>query len=101
MVCRFLITQRARLREIPIHRQVTQNRGEKNVRNITDAPQGLHLPTPYNLLSLRDLYTQIPDSTGTSEAFRVRCLSRIAILLSANRLGGASERTASRRPDRS
>jgi len=31
-------------------------------RNITDEPEVLRQPTPYNLLSLRDLYTQIPDS---------------------------------------
>lgn len=29
-------------------------------RNITDSPEVLRLPTPYNLLSLRDLYTQLP-----------------------------------------
>jgi protein involved in polysaccharide export with SLBB domain len=31
-------------------------------RNITDAPQVLREPTPYNLQSLRDLYTQIPSA---------------------------------------
>ena len=72
-----------------IHRQVTQNRGEKNARNITDAPQGLHLPTPYNLLSLRDLYTQIPTSADHLKRFGSDVfLNRD--LLSANRLGGAS-----------
>ena len=29
--------------------------------NVTDVPDGVHQPTPYNLLSLRDLYTQIPQ----------------------------------------
>jgi protein involved in polysaccharide export with SLBB domain len=29
--------------------------------NITDSPEVLRLPTPYNLLSLRDLYTQVPQ----------------------------------------
>lgn len=32
--------------------------------NATDEPQVLRRPTPYNLLSLRDLYTQIPDASG-------------------------------------
>jgi protein involved in polysaccharide export with SLBB domain len=29
--------------------------------NVTDEPEALHLPAPYNLHSLRDLYTQIPQ----------------------------------------
>ncbi|HZC43082.1 MAG TPA: polysaccharide biosynthesis/export family protein, partial [Acidobacteriaceae bacterium] len=66
-----------------------QNKSEKNARNITAAPQGLHLPTPYNLLSLRDLYTQIPIQTDHlkrfgSDVFLNRNPS------SANRLGGAT-----------
>jgi protein involved in polysaccharide export with SLBB domain len=33
-------------------------------RSTTDEPESLHLPAPYNLRSLRDLYTQVPtDST--------------------------------------
>ncbi len=31
------------------------------MHNITDAPDVLRLPAPYNLLSLRDLYTQVPQ----------------------------------------
>ncbi|MBB5066371.1 SLBB domain-containing protein [Granulicella mallensis] len=30
-------------------------------RNITDAPAVLRVPAPYNLLAMRDLYTQIPQ----------------------------------------
>jgi protein involved in polysaccharide export with SLBB domain len=30
--------------------------------NITDDPTALHRSSPYNLLSLRDLYTQVPDT---------------------------------------
>jgi len=30
--------------------------------NVTDEPQVLRRPAPYNLRSLRDLYTQVPDS---------------------------------------
>lgn len=33
---------------------------DRRERNITDSPEVLRLPTPYNLLSLRDLYTQLP-----------------------------------------
>ena len=29
--------------------------------NVTDAPEVLRLPAPYNLMALRDLYTQIPQ----------------------------------------
>lgn len=32
--------------------------------SVTDAPRVLHRPSPYNLASLRDLYTQIPDISG-------------------------------------
>jgi len=32
------------------------------IPNLTDEPLSLHRPTPYNLLSLRDLYTQVPNS---------------------------------------
>jgi protein involved in polysaccharide export with SLBB domain len=32
------------------------------VPNLTDEPAALHRQAPYNLLSLRDLYTQVPDS---------------------------------------
>lgn len=34
----------------------------ENAHNLTDQPEGLRRPAPYNLLSLRDLYTQVPDS---------------------------------------
>lgn len=30
--------------------------------NITDQPSALHRPAPYNLRSLRDLYSQVPDT---------------------------------------
>jgi protein involved in polysaccharide export with SLBB domain len=37
---------------------------DKQARSITDEPETLRLPAPYNLSSLRDLYTQVPpDST--------------------------------------
>jgi protein involved in polysaccharide export with SLBB domain len=37
--------------------------------NITDAPEALRQPAPYNLLSLRDLYTQVPDSPERLKRF--------------------------------
>jgi protein involved in polysaccharide export with SLBB domain len=33
---------------------------ENKTQSVTDEPESLHLPTPYNLRSLRDLYTQVP-----------------------------------------
>jgi protein involved in polysaccharide export with SLBB domain len=35
----------------------------------TSEPQVLHRPTPYNLLSLRDLYTQLPEQAGQLKRF--------------------------------
>lgn len=35
---------------------------QETPRNITDEPSALHRPAPYNLRSLRDLYTQAPDT---------------------------------------
>ncbi|MBB5059677.1 protein involved in polysaccharide export with SLBB domain [Granulicella aggregans] len=35
----------------------------------TPAPELIHRPTPYNLLSLRDLYTQIPQDTTKLKRF--------------------------------
>ena len=37
--------------------------------NITNEPRALHLPTPYNLRSLHDLYTQIPEDRGELKRF--------------------------------
>ncbi|WP_255551030.1 SLBB domain-containing protein [Granulicella sp. dw_53] len=38
-------------------------------RNITDEPDVLRVPTPYNLRSLRDLYTQIPQEGAPLRRF--------------------------------
>ena len=38
-------------------------------QNITDHPEVLRLPTPYNLLSLRDLYTQVPQDDSKLKRF--------------------------------
>jgi protein involved in polysaccharide export with SLBB domain len=37
--------------------------------NVTDTPEVLRLPTPYNLLSLRDLYTQVPQDDTKLKRF--------------------------------
>ena len=38
-------------------------------RSTTSEPQVLHQPAPYNLLSLRDLYTQLPEQSGELKRF--------------------------------
>lgn len=42
------------------------SRGEPN---LTDEPQVMRQPTPYNLRSLRDLYTQVPDASEPLKRF--------------------------------
>ena len=54
----------------------------------TDVPKVLHQPTPYNLQSLRDLYTQIPNETAGlkrfgSDVFVNRAISAVARGVSA------------------
>lgn len=45
------------------------NRGTAESRNSTDEPQVLRRPAPYNLMALRDLYTQIPSSPEKLKRF--------------------------------
>jgi protein involved in polysaccharide export with SLBB domain len=45
------------------------NSSSTAARNTTSPPQVLHLPTPYNLLSLHDLYTQLPEMTNPLKRF--------------------------------
>ena len=57
--------------------ETTPSTAAQNARNLTDQPEVLRRPAPYNLLSLRDLYTQAPDSAEHlrrfgSEVFRDR-----------------------------
>ena len=49
--------------------RTNQQERAKPERNITEEPQVLHQPAPYNLMSLRDLYTQIPDSPEKLKRF--------------------------------
>jgi protein involved in polysaccharide export with SLBB domain len=46
-----------------------EKRDREDVNSSTDLPKVLRLPAPYNLRSLRDLYTQIPDQTAHLKRF--------------------------------
>jgi protein involved in polysaccharide export with SLBB domain len=47
----------------------TERRPRNTPLSTTSEPQVLHRPTPYNLLSLRDLYTQLPEQGGKLNRF--------------------------------
>ena len=55
-------------REVPASRNI---RGRKNeaVQSSTAEPQVLRVPAPYNLRSMRDLYTQLPESNAQLKRF--------------------------------
>jgi protein involved in polysaccharide export with SLBB domain len=60
-----------------------QRRGREAGNASTDMPKVLRRPTPYNLQSMRDLYTQIPEPTASlkrfgSEVFVNRSMSAMA-----------------------
>jgi protein involved in polysaccharide export with SLBB domain len=44
-------------------------RARKSVTEATSEPQVLHQPAPYNMLALRDLYTQLPEQNGKLKRF--------------------------------
>ena len=44
-------------------------RGREETNASTDAPKVLRQPTPYNLRSMRDLYTQIPEQSAPLKRF--------------------------------
>ena len=46
-----------------------QNRNANGTHTTTDEPQVLRQPAPYNLMSMRDLYTQIPSSPERLKRF--------------------------------
>ncbi len=46
-----------------------RERGREEVNASTDQPKVLRLPAPYNLRSMRDLYTQIPDQAVQLKRF--------------------------------
>jgi protein involved in polysaccharide export with SLBB domain len=81
--------------QLPLSAQGTNRAATTGVQkaarqpNITDAPEVLREPAPYNLNSLRDLYTQVPDTPEKlrrfgSEVFLNRGMS------TATRLGGSA-----------
>jgi protein involved in polysaccharide export with SLBB domain len=45
------------------------SRTENKSQSVTDEPESLHLPAPYNLRSLRDLYTQVPPDSVKLKRF--------------------------------
>jgi protein involved in polysaccharide export with SLBB domain len=47
----------------------SQDISSRQPHNVTDEPEVLHVPAPYNLQSLRDLYTQIPQDAGKLKRF--------------------------------
>jgi protein involved in polysaccharide export with SLBB domain len=54
------------------HSQLTQGeypRNQEKANASTDMPKVLHQPTPYDLQSLRDLYTQIPNEAAGLKRF--------------------------------
>lgn len=46
-----------------------ENRGKEETNASTDVPKVLRLPTPYNLRSMRDLYTQVPEHAAPLKRF--------------------------------
>lgn len=46
-----------------------QRRTQSQAPNLTEDPQALHRPAPYNMRSLRDLYTQVPDAAEHLKRF--------------------------------
>ncbi len=48
---------------------LAERRGREEVNASTDLPKVLRKPAPYNLRSMRDLYTQIPDPTAPLRRF--------------------------------
>jgi protein involved in polysaccharide export with SLBB domain len=54
----------------PVPQIESESRSKARERdNITSEPAALHRPAPYNLRSLRDLYSQIPDSSEQLRRF--------------------------------
>jgi len=60
----------------PRTRAADSRQSQQTPANITDEPKVLHQPAPYNLLSLRDLYTQIPDSPEQLKRFGSEVFAR-------------------------
>jgi protein involved in polysaccharide export with SLBB domain len=54
---------------LPLSTSRPATKPETKQQGITDEPESLHLPTPYNLRSLRDLYTQVPPDSVKLKRF--------------------------------
>jgi protein involved in polysaccharide export with SLBB domain len=66
-----------------------QNRNVNGTHSTTDAPHVLRRPAPYNLMSMRDLYTQIPSSPEHLKRFGSEVFVNRS-LVSAMSVGAAS-----------
>ena len=66
-----------------------QNRNVNGTHTTTDEPQVLRQPAPYNLMSMRDLYTQIPSSPERLRRFGSEVFVNRS-LVSAMSVGSAS-----------
>jgi protein involved in polysaccharide export with SLBB domain len=67
----------------------TNGQRQEKQPNITDAPEVLREPTPYNLQSLRDLYTQIPNTQARLKRFGSEVFLKRETI-TATRLGGST-----------
>ncbi len=56
----------------------------------TDLPSVMHLPTPLNLQSMRDLYAQIPDGSKRLERFGSRVFINRTLSVASRQLSGSS-----------
>ena len=63
-------------RRNPVSGETGAEQPPSDTRNITSEPQVLRRPAPYNLPSLRDLYTQIPESGERLKRFGSEVFTR-------------------------
>jgi len=59
----------ARAKAISSAKARPASKPEAKSQSVTDEPESLHLPAPYNLRSLRDLYTQVPPDSVKLKRF--------------------------------
>ncbi len=69
-------------------RSLGEGRGHEEVSASTDLPKVLRQSTPYNLRSMRDLYTQLPDPTARLRRFGSEVFVNRNISVSAGELSG-------------
>lgn len=74
----------------PSRTRIADKHQEPKVQpNITDEPKSLRRDAPYNLLSLRDLYTQIPDSPEQLKRFGAEVFTHRETAVDNNRSSSA------------